>query len=147
MIFESSPLKSSQNILFRFGDSNKLLFALPNSSSGHDRRVLLHLIRRFSVYKSVGRRGKHIFNMSQRFHRGMVEQYKGRKVVTALSTLIYRFCGEVNFAYFSKVFCLMWLGFAFSGELFCVCRPLSVEQGGGDEGCARSLCFHHPQVR
>ena len=145
MMFESSPLKSSQNILFRFGDFNKLLFALPNSSSGHDRRVLLNLIRRFSVYKSVGRRGKHIFNMSQRFHRGMVEQYKGCKVVTLLSTLVHRFCGDVKFAYIiSSLSKQLWLCSDFSEELFCVCRPLSVEQGGGDEGRARSLCFHHP---
>ena len=40
---------------------------------------------KFSLKKElvqlVVRRGKHIFNMSHRFHRGMVEQYKGHKVV------------------------------------------------------------------
>ena len=32
--------KCYQNILFRFGDSHNLLFALPNSGAGHDKQVL-----------------------------------------------------------------------------------------------------------
>ena len=67
---------SSQNIIFRFGEANQLLFALPNSGSGHDRQIFAAN----QIIRFVFRRGKHIFNMSRRFHRGMVEQYKGRKV-------------------------------------------------------------------
>ena len=33
-------IKCCQNILFRFGDSHNLLFALPNSGAGHDKQVL-----------------------------------------------------------------------------------------------------------
>ena len=76
----------------------------------------------------------------------MVEQYKGRKVVTVFPILIHlvHISQLCCISFFSEVLNLMYFGFAFSGELFSVCRPLSVEQGGGDESCARSLCFHHP---
>ena len=83
--------------------------------------------------------------MSQRFHRGMVEQYKGRKVVTD-SPGPFQPTLLCCISFFGEVLNLIYFGFAFSGELFSVCRPLSVEQGGGDGGCARSLCFHHSQV-
>ena len=93
----------------------------------------------FELSKPVdSRRGKHTFNMSHRFHRGMVEQYKGRKVVPVLSI--------ISFPLTLHMLNLAWQGFAFSGEFFCICRALSVEQWGGEEGCARSLCFHYPKV-
>ena len=80
-----SRLEKSET-LFKSLLLRTLSFASEKPTSFYLRFQTLDLVMTGNIFAAnqiirfVCRRGKHIFNMSRRFHRGMVEQYKGRKV-------------------------------------------------------------------